>query len=146
VTLEEVTAALVAMFTAALSVPVYDGAAVTEQIPPAYVVVGWSEDAEDSTVDLAVSPMGNRWDDEGGAIQCVAYSWAGNGTLAEHGVIAAGLVDDCRAALLGDPTLSGLLVNGYTAHLSRVTRTRGQENGPVVKYAFTVSWANLLTT
>lgn len=146
-TLEAVTAALVALFDAALTVPAFDGAVVTEQIPPAYVVVGWAEDADDSVVDLAVSDMGNRWDDEAGAVQCAAYSWAGNGTLAEHGVIAAGLVDQCRVALLGDPTLGNLLVKGYSAHISRVSRVRQQtDGGPVVRYGFTVEYSNLLTS
>jgi hypothetical protein len=146
VTLEEVTAALVAMFTTALTVPVYDGAAVTEQIPPAYVVVGWSEDAEDSVVDLAPSPMGNRWADEAGAIQCAAYAWSGDSTLAANGVIAQALVDDCRATVQNDPTLGGVLTAGYLAWVSRVARTRSQDSGPVVKYAFTVSYTQLLTS
>jgi hypothetical protein len=145
-TLEAVTAALVALFDAALSVPAFDGAVVTEQIPPAYVVVGWAEDADDSVVTLDVSDMGNRWDDEAGEIQCAAYSWAGNGTLAQHGVIAAGLVDGCRAALLASPTLGGVLVAPYSACITRVTRVRQQtDGGPVVRYGFTITYATLLT-
>lgn len=146
-TLEAVTAALVALFDAALTVPVFDGAATTAQIPPAYLVVGWSGDSEDSVVALAVSDMGNRWDDEAGSIECAVESRAGNGTLAGHGVIAAGIVDDCRSALLADPTLGSVLVNGYSAHISRVTRTREQtDSGPVVRYGFTVEYTNLLVS
>lgn len=146
-TLEPVTAALVALFDAALTVPAFDGAVVTSQIPPAYVVVGWSGDSEDSVVDLAVSDMGNRWDDESGTVECVAYSWAADGTLAQHGVIAAGLVDQCRAALLASPTLGGVLMAPCEAHLSRVTRVREQTSeGPVVRYGFTVTYDNLLTS
>jgi hypothetical protein len=147
VTLEAVTAALVSLFDAALSVPAFDGAVVTEQIPPAYVVVGWAEDGDDSVVTLDVSDMGNRWDDEAGQVECVAYSWAGNGTLAQHGVIASGLVDQCRAALLADPTLGGVLLAPYEAHLSRVSRVRQQtDGGPVVRYGFSVTYANLLVS
>lgn len=145
-TLEAVTAALVTLFDAALAVPVFDGETATGQKPPAYVIVGWSDDGEDSVVDLTPSAMGNRWFDEDATTECAAYSWAGNGTLAEHGAISAALVEDCIAALAADPTLGNVLVPPYAAYVSRAARIRNVEGEPIVKYRFTISYTNLIAS
>lgn len=149
--LRDVHAALVSVFTAAFAaddtVGVYNGAALSGNTERTQILVGLADDeGQIGRATQALSAVGNNWRDEEGAIFCAVESWAGNG-IAELREIAEAALNVCEAAVRAGRTLGGVLTAPGLAEVTEVGwGERQTENGPVVRWSFTVSYGALLTT
>ena len=139
--------ALVGLFTAAVDVPVVDGPPVQALTERQFVLVGAVEPGEqDDTATTVVdwTDLGTaEWPEESGDIMCAAWSWGGDGSLADHRAAAYQLMGACSQALYADPTLGGAIE--ATAMPTRVVATAYRpaqtSNGPVARVVFTVHYS-----
>ena len=152
-----VITALVALFDAALDVPVFDGPIVTGDRPTGYLQVGSAVNGipgtgtstdEQSTFNLELSDMGpGTWEQETGEIPCAAVAWSGDTEIVAARTAAFALFETCRAALKGDRTIGGALpLNGVgligAGSLSQLHTTEGV----VASVSFTVPYQTVLIT
>lgn len=150
-----VRSALVSMFDAALSDPVYDGPSRQKTPPKRFVLVGsdggetgmGDGDEDGAVIEQSPSSMGNGWRDERGEITCAAWAWSGDTDLAPLRTAITAMVDVAEAALAGDRSLGGLLVPPGMAEFSGLRIREAQTSkGAVVRALFTVSYGALLTS
>lgn len=142
----DVQDAVTALLTATVSTPVYSTDDLIGDDARAYVTVGERDpDSDDVTAERSLADAGNRWHDELGAIQCVIECWDGDDMAAVRAA-ARTLLEQCVGAINADPTLGGLLKAPGFAFVSLVGLRQAQtSNGPLVRVAFTVSYAALIT-
>lgn len=147
--LASVMTQLVAILDAATTVPVYDSETVATVKEWEFVIVGGGFEPEESEVartSLDESSMGNHWTDESGSVECIAYS-ANTDSPPVARTAALALASTCRAAVLADLTLGGLLVMGGRASVSDIRLVpRQDESGFGAGAVFTVSYTTTLTT
>lgn len=146
--LPSVIAVLQAMFEEATGVPVYDGPQPTGADDMVFVLVGSTgEDDEDSaTLTLDRSSLGNKWTDESGSVTCSAWAGDGDGDLTSLRAVALTLMQTCKAAVDGEPTLGGVLSSGHFASVTDgALRQQQNKQGAVARVTFTVSYSSLLT-
>lgn len=107
--------ALVAMWSAAVDVPVYDGPNAIENAPKGAVWVGYDPTAEDgeavsTSQDWAELGAQNRSKDETGTITCAAAAWSGDSNTQPRRVAVAQLLTDLETAHRADVTLGGAVM------------------------------------
>jgi hypothetical protein len=144
----DVQAAVKALLTGALEVPVYDAGEMVGDDPGAYVTVGEAaENGDTATAEQTESPLGDPgWRDETGEIPCVVEVWEGGTDIAPLRLTARPLLDGCVAAVRADPTLGGLLPAPGTAQITSLRLREGQtDRGALVQAGFTVTYTALLT-
>jgi hypothetical protein len=151
--LAEVVDALYAVFSTGLpDVTVYDGPQPQNSSSKAFVLVGSTElagegtDGELSQSDMARSALGNgEFLEETGFVTCTAVAWSGATRAAPPRRQALELVDQCRALLAADPTLS-VLPAGYYAEVGSIRLLQEQApSGYRAKATFSVTYSALLT-
>jgi hypothetical protein len=148
----DVVPAVNAVFTAALAsqpyVSVYTGPKPNSEYATEYVTVGYDPEGSPGVdTEQVISPMGNRWIEEQGNIQCQVVCWSGEddtGTLLAR---ADDIFDLLDAALAANPSLTGVLSSGNFARvLGRASMTPvSDQNGVRVTLSFTVNYSTLLT-
>lgn len=148
--LADVTDALVAAFTAALPVPVFDGPQAQRPTDPQFVLVGASEidgnDGEEASSNSNRSDMGNGGlREDTGEVTCSAWAWSGDTDLAALRRQALGLVDRCQDVLTAAPQLGGALPFGYYADVGSVRIRQEQTgSGALARVTFSVTYTTLL--
>jgi hypothetical protein len=139
--LDDVQAALVTAFAAALTVPVYDEDPVTNEPDPQFVVVGddWDPESE------ATSTFTQEWSNlaatsryERGSIPCVAVASSGDTDPVVVRQQAFGLLASCETALRADLTLGGLVLTVQLAN--GAVRLAQTNQGPFVAAQFEVTY------
>lgn len=147
--LDDVLQALVALFDAAVSVPVHDGPVPQSVNSGEFVLVGSTGDDEDgAVVDIELSTLGpGDWFDESGEIVCSAWSWSGGTDLAARRAAALALASACASAVAADRTLGGLLEAPGLAQ-TQVFRyePRQTSEGAICRIVFSVTYAHVNTT
>lgn len=148
---DEVIAALVARFTAALpDVRVFDGPPATTTPMRDWLIVGSDgDDGDAAEVDQAESSLGpGGWVDESGEVTCSAWSFSGSTDVATRRAGALAVVEACEAALSADPSLGGLLVAGRARSAPSRLRLNEQQvsGGALARVVFTVTYTTTITT
>jgi hypothetical protein len=106
--------------TALPGVQAYDGPNDEDNLPDEYIVIGYSRDEEDSSVDGGASDEGNGTASEGYSVHCIistASGNTGNGAVAIQRARTAVLFGQFVTALRADPLLSGTLTAGARADI-----------------------------
>lgn len=136
-------AAVKALLTAAVTVPVYGAGDLVGDDARAFVTVGEPADSGDTaTAEQSANRAGNQWRDEVGDIPCTVNVWDGGTSIAPLRVTAKQLLTACTAAVLNDRTLSGLLVPPGLAEVVSVRLREGQtDHGALVSAGFTVRYS-----
>lgn len=145
----DVQTALYNLFSnAAVAANVHDGPHPTSDPSGEAVFVGSSgEDDYALTADQTQSLLsGVSMRDESGTIVCSAWVWHGDADLATLRSRAEAIVTNCENAVNADPSLGGLLSEGYLAQVTSF-RSRQQQTsaGAIVRAVFDVSYTALLT-
>lgn len=139
--LDDVQAALVAAFAAALAAPVYDEDPVTNEADTQFVIVGddWDPDSD------ATSTFTQEWADlaatsryERGSIPCVAVASSGDTDPAAVRQQAYALLAGCEAAVRADRSLGGLVMIAQLE--GGATRLVQTTQGPFVSAQFDITY------
>lgn len=147
--------ALVAKFTGALSVPVYDGPQPVASSARQFVQVGASQELGNDGVEAESSLSLSELDfgtgafrDEQGSVTCSVWVWGGSSWSKDMRDAAQALLDECEAAVRADPQLGGVLYGEpYRAEVgSAHMRQEQTANGYLVRIVFAVTYTNLLTS
>jgi hypothetical protein len=139
--LDDVQAALVTAFAAALTVPVYDEDPVTNEPDPQFVVVGddWDPDSESaSTFTQEWADLGCSSRYERGSIPCVVVASSGDTDPSAVRQQAFALLAPIEAALRADRTLGGLVMIAQLD--SGAVRLAQTTQGPYVAAGFEITY------
>lgn len=138
--LPAVQAALMALWTAALDVPVYDDDPNSGGLDFQYVLVGDDRDPDSESA----STFEHEWADlacttkyERGSIPCVAVASSGDTVTDAVRTAAFALVSACETALRANRTLSGLVM---IARLSSGAAVVSQDGGAVADVRFEITY------
>jgi len=136
-------AAVKALLTAAVAVPVYDAGDLVGEDARAFVTVGEAaENGDTATAEQSANGAGNGWRDEVGEVPCAVTVWDGSTDIAPLRVTAKALLSDCTGAVLADRTLGALLTQQGLAEVVSVALREGQtDRGALVSAAFTVRYS-----
>lgn len=148
IALPDVITRLVALFDSATSVPVYDSTTAQAVDEWQCVIVGGGLDPSevDEAARLNLADAGNRWTTETGSVDCVVSASSAESYAAAR-PLALGLFETCRAAVLADRTLGGLLTQGGFAEVSEGRLLSSPDaNGYTSAVSFTVTYTTTLTT
>ena len=134
--------ALVTLARTTSAQAVYDGPAVTSDVPSDFIVIGGTEDPDDepSSFDQSWNGLGARTKNESGEITCAVLVGSGDEGVKVSRDRALVLLAQIEAAVRADPSLGGVLVGGW-AHVSggrHVQRLNTQ--GLYVRVTFTVAY------
>lgn len=142
--LDDVIAALVARFDAAVTATVYDGPVPTAVNKGNFVLVGATGDEGDigATVDQTLSTLGpGTWLEEVGEIVCSFWSWDGGTDVAARRTAALANANACAAAVHEDRQLGGLIVPPGIAEVSAFSYQAQQTNkGALCRITFSVTY------
>lgn len=148
--LDDVAAALVAIFTSAGGVTVYDGPAPTQpNIGESYALVGndgdpTNPDTDAASTDRDWSSLGNRWVQETGEVVCCVAATSGDTDITVVRARAFALFALLEAALLADPTLGGLTFGEPASIPSTRLRQTQNSQGCAARLVFVVRYQALL--
>lgn len=139
---------LVTLFTAAVTVPVYDAGSLVGDDAGEFVTVGEpGENGDTATSELVLSSMGNDWHEESGEVPCMVTVWSGDTAIAPLRASAKTLLDALVAAVRADPDLTGLLIPPGRADVTAVRLREGQtDRGLLVEAGFTVTFTALIVS
>jgi hypothetical protein len=148
--LDAVLLRLVALFTAAVTVPVYDGPFPPAVNSPQFVLVGSTGEQGDdgASVEFELSELGpGTWHNETGQIICSAWAWDGGTDVPARRAEAEAAAMACIGAVWADRTLGGLL---HGAGIAQATGIRYQpqqtDRGAICRFLWTVTYTQHLNT
>lgn len=121
---------------------VYDGPALSADMPPDFMVIGGTEDPDDepSSFDQAWNGLGAKTKTEAGEVTCAVIVGTGNDDVKVARDRALSILAEFETAVRNDPTLGGVLSAGW-CHVSggrHVQRLNNQ--GLYARISFTVSY------
>lgn len=138
-------AAVKALLTAAVDVPVYGAGDLVGDDARAFVTVGAVGDGEELTATQERSSLGNGWLDVVITIPVTVTAWSGDADIAPVRATAKALLDACTSALNADQTLAGLLTPPVLTEVTDLSLREGQTpNGALVEAGFTSTHSALL--
>lgn len=139
----DVQAAVKALLTAAVAVPVYDAADLIGEDARAFVTVGQAgEDDDTATAEQTPNGAGYPFRDEAGEIPCTITAWDGGTEIAPLRATAKALLTACTSAVLANRSLSGLLSAPGLAEVTTLRLREGQtDRGALVDITFTVRYS-----
>lgn len=138
-------AAVKALLSVAVDVPVYGAGDLVGSDTRAYVTVGAVGDGDELTATQERSSLGNGWLDVVIAIPVLVTAWSGDSDIAPIRATAKTLLSACTSALNADQTLGGLLTPPVLSEVTDLSLREGQTpNGALVEAGFTTSHSALL--
>lgn len=139
---------LVEVFTAAVDVPVYDGAPSTAENKRSYVAVAWNGAPDDlfgdfATIDSEWLYIGTTDKLETGTVVCAAVAWSGDKDPKPRRTAALEMYEACddalRTAFDTDPVLQALVRESIS--VSGASLSTGQtDSGNLTRAVFTVTY------
>jgi hypothetical protein len=134
--------ALVSIFGAATTYPVWDGPNASEEAEYAAVWVGYdptTDDGEAVASNQTWAQLGARRKEETGTITCCIGAWSGDTNTTPRRELVASILSNLEAAHRADITLGGVVLDsnfGTTVTLHQALTEGGNEVMALVSVAF----------